>query len=65
MGSRKTQNMALTYIKTLAPIWNVIVAVLNFMAFVWLASFVFIVVFFLYHWVTGKPISTDYDGPDF
>lgn len=65
MGSRKTQNMALTYIKMLAPIWNVIVAVLNFMAFVWLASFVFIVVFFLYHWVTGKPISTDYDGPDF
>jgi hypothetical protein len=66
MGSGKTQNMAIeVHMKALAPIWDLIVMVLNFMAFVWLASFVFIVVFFLYHWVTGKPISMDYDGPDF
>lgn len=57
--------MALAHMKALAPIWDLIVAVLNFMAFVWLASFIFMIVFFLYHWITGKPISMDYDGPDF
>lgn len=57
--------MVMTYMKTLAPIWDVIVTVLNIMAFVWLASVLFLVAFFAYHWITGKPLSTDYDGPDF
>lgn len=57
--------MVMTYMKTLAPIWDVVVTVLNIMAFVWLASVLFLVAFFAYHWITGKPLSTDYDGPDF
>lgn len=32
---------------------------------IWATSLFGVIIFFLWHWITGKPIAEDYEGDDF